>query len=170
MRAVSRVVVLVHGYNNDAASAAEAYAAFAAHLDRVNALAWWPAAHFYWPGDKPWPAVGALSYPAEIGTAKEAARELAAFLARLRGPDDGPVEVAFVTHSLGGRLVLELLALLIDMPRAPVVSLACLMGAAVPVDRVERGGVLRAAAEVPRRAAVFHSEHDAVLQWAFRLG
>lgn len=170
MAAVSRVAVLVHGYNNDAASASRAYAAFAAALDRVHALAWWPTARFYWPGDKPWPAIGALSYPAEIGVAKRAARELAAFLTTLRGPGDGPVEVAFVTHSLGGRLVLETLALMKDAPRVPVVSLACLMGAAVPIDRVDRGGALRAAAEFIGRAAVFHSEHDAVLRWAFRLG
>lgn len=170
MPAVARVTVLVHGYNNDAASAAEGYAAFSAHLERVNALAWWPAARFYWPGDTPWPAIGALSYPVEIGAAKQAARELAAFLMSLRGPDEGPVEVAFVTHSLGGRLLLELLALLKDAPHAPMVAVVCLMGAAVPVDRVARGGALRAAAELPRRAAVFHSEHDAVLRWAFRLG
>ncbi len=170
MPAVSRVAVLVHGYNNDAASAAEAYATFSAHLERVHALAWWPAARFFWPGDTPWAAIGALSYPSEIGTAKLAARELAAFLATLRGPDNAPVEIAFVTHSLGGRLLLEVLTLLIDAPHAPVVSLACLMGAAVPVDRVARGGVLRAAAEISRRSAVFHSEHDVVLRWAFRLG
>lgn len=170
MPAVSRVVVLVHGYNADEASASRAYAEFIAHLDRLHALAWWPSARFYWPGDTPLPALGALAYPSEIGTAKRAARELAAFLATLRGPRDRPVEAAFVAHSLGARLLLESLDLLNDATRAPVVALTCLMAAAVPVDRVERGGLLRRAAERSRRAVVFHSEHDAVLKWAFRLG
>ena len=172
MPAVSRLVVLVHGYNNTAASAAASYDEFAERIGSAapGTFAFWTVAHFFWPGDKPWGTISGLSYPAEIGTAKQAARELRIFLAKLTGPAGAPVEIAFVTHSLGGRLVLELLN---EMPAAhlsPMVPLVCLMAPAVPVDRVERGGALRAGAEMARRTAVFHSEHDAVLKWAFRFG
>ena len=168
--ALARVVVLIHGYNNTRPSADDSYAGFTAHLERFDALAFWPLAHFFWPGDKPWGALSRASYPVEIGAARRAARELRLFLATLHGPAGAPVEVAFVAHSLGARLLLELL----DDGRAqgatPHVPIAALMAAAVPVARVERGGALRDAASLPGRAVVFHSEHDAVLRWAFRLG
>ena len=172
MPAVSRLVVLLHGYNNTAASATASYDEFA---ERVGASArgtwaFWTVARFFWPGDKPWGAVSGLSYPAEIGAAKQAARELRMFLATLTGPAGAPVEIAFVAHSLGGRLVLELLSGMPAVHHSLIVPLVCLMAPAVPVDRVEAGGALRAGAEVPRRTAVFHSEHDAVLRWAFRFG
>ena len=170
MPAVPRLVVLIHGYNNTEPSAAEAYAAFVARLDRLRARPWWTVALFFWPGDKPWSALSGLSYPAEIGAATRAARELRLFLATLRAPSGAPVEIAFVTHSLGGRLLLELLDDARAMQPPLLVTLACLMAPAVPVDRVDPAGVLRAAARMPRRAAVFHSEHDAVLKWGFRLG
>lgn len=170
MPAVSRVVILVHGYNNDQPSAAASYAAFLAHVDAATFGTFWTVAEFFWPGDKPWGVVSALSYPAEIGYARDSARELLAFLRQLTGPGGAPVEVAFVTHSLGGRLLMELLDAARQQQPALIVSAACMMAPAVPVDRVEPGGALRAAAEFPRRVAIFHSEHDKVLKWAFRPG
>ena len=171
MPAVSRLVVLIHGYNNTQPSASESYAAFLRNVARAaGGIRFWTVAPFFWPGDKPWGALRGLSYPAEIGTARLAARELRLFLAALRGPGGAPVEIAFVTHSLGGRLLLELLDEARGARPSLTVSLACLMAPAVPVDRVERGGVLRAAAETAGRAIVFHSEQDSVLRWAFRLG
>ena len=168
--ALSRVVVLIHGYNNTFASAGESYAGFTAHLEGLDALTFWPLAHFFWPGDKPWGALSRASYPVEIGAARRAARELRLFLATLRGPVGAPVEIAFVAHSLGARLLLELLEDARAHAAVPRVPIAALMAAAVPVARVEPDGVLREAASLPGRAVVFHSEHDAVLRWAFRLG
>ncbi len=171
MPAVSRLVVLIHGYNNTQPSAAESYDEFLRNVTgATGGIRFWTVARFFWPGDKPWGALRGLSYPAEIATARRAARELRLFLTALKGPAGAPVEIAFVTHSLGGRLLLELLAEARVAHPSLLVSLVCLMAPAVPVDRVERGGVLRAAAETARRAVVFHSEHDTVLKWAFRAG
>lgn len=170
MPAVARVVVLIHGYNNTRASAADSYAGFDGHLGPLDALAFWPRAHFFWPGDKPWSALSRASYPVEIDAARRAARELRLFLATLLGPAGAPVELAFVAHSLGARLLLELLDDARVNGEAPRVPVAALMAAAVPVSRVEPAGALRAAASLPHRMAVFHSSEDAVLKWAFRLG
>ena len=170
MPAVARIVVLIHGYNNTRASAADSYAGFDAHLAPLDALAFWPLAHFFWPGDKPWGALSRASYPVEIGAARRAARELRLFLATLHGPAGAPVEIAFVAHSLGARLLLELLEDARVNGGAPHVPIAALMAAAVPVSRVEPAGELRAAASLPDRIVVFHSEEDAVLKWAFGFG
>jgi hypothetical protein len=170
MPALARLVVLVHGYNNDQPSAAASYAAFRAHADAATFGTFWTVAEFFWPGDKPWGVISALSYPAEIGYARDSARALLAFLRTLTGPGGAPVEVAFVTHSLGGRLLMELLDAARQQQPALIVTAACVMAPAVPVDRVETGGVLRAAAQFARRITIFHSEHDKVLKWAFRAG
>lgn len=170
MPAVSRIAVLIHGYNNTETKARGSYEAFLAHTHALPAAAFWPVAEFYWPGDKPWGPFSALSYPLEIASAKHAARELCAYLQRLIGPAGAPVELAFISHSLGARLMLELLEEARQLQPRLIVSTVCMMAAAVQVSRVDAGGRLRAAVEVPRRAIVFHSEHDMVLKWAFRLG
>lgn len=170
MPAVSRVVVLIHGYNNTEDAAQRSYEAFLENASGSAVGIFWPVAAFYWPGDEPWGAFSSLSYPLEIRSAREAAHELCAFLSTLAGPGGTPVELAFVSHSLGGRLLLELLNEARALEPRPIVSTVCMMAAAVPVNRVERDGALRPAVEVPRRAVVLHSEHDMVLTWAFRLG
>ncbi len=170
MPAVSRVVVLVHGYNNTQRAARASYDAFLANAAGAAVGTFWPVAEFYWPGDKPWGPFSGLSYPLEIKSAQDAAHELCVFLRTLLGPGGAPVEVAFVSHSLGGRLLLELLDEARQAGPRLIVPAVCMMAPAVPIRRVDAGGVLRAAAEVARRAIVFHSEHDTVLKWAFRLG
>lgn len=168
-RAFARVLVLIHGYNNTEDDADASYAAFDDVFD-PRARAFWPVAHFFWPGDKPWGALSRASYPMEIGAARDAARELATFLAALTGPHGTRPSVAFVAHSLGCRLLLELLHIATTSLQRLDVPVACLMAAAVPVTRVDVNGALRAAAQSPRRAIVMHSPDDAVLKWAFRLG
>ena len=170
MPAVSRVVVLVHGYNNTQPAAQASYGTFLENASGGVLGTFWPVAAFYWPGDKPWGAFSRLSYPLEIKSAREAAHELCVFLQKLLGPGGTPVEIAFVSHSLGGRLLLELLEEARRLQPRLIVSTLCMMAPAVQVKGVEPGGALRSAAEMPRRAVVFHSEHDSVLKWAFRLG
>lgn len=167
---LSRVLVLIHGYNNTETAARQSYDAFLEHARGSAVGVFWPVAAFYWPGDKPWGALSRLSYPFEIQSAREAAHELCVFLSALTGPGGTPVELAFVSHSLGGRLLLELLNEARMLAPRPIVSTVCMMAAAVPVNRLEPDGPLRPAAEVPRRAVVLHSEHDTVLKWAFRIG
>lgn len=170
MPAVSRVVVLVHGYNNTQPAARRSYDAFLENTRGGVIGTFWPVAAFYWPGDKPWGTFSRLSYPLELKSAREAAHELCVFLHKLLGPGGTPVEIAVVSHSLGGRLLLELLDEARRMQPRPIVSTICMMAPAVQVRGVEPGGALRSAAEVPRRAVVFHSEQDSVLKWAFPLG
>ncbi len=80
------------------------------------------------------------------------------------------MEVSLVGHSLGCRVVLELLALWTGgMPPNIRLGTVALM-AAVVVRHVDQGGQLRAAATLSDDTLVLHSEGDAVLHRAFPLG
>lgn len=166
-------VVLVHGYNNHYGEAGLAYHGFRrcqyafdstladAALERILADA-------FWPGDAAWGVadlVDFLVYPAAVTTAKEAAPKLAD---HLRGMPN-LLKVHFIGHSLGCRLILEV----IDRLRAhgaPVIGRVCLMAAAVPVFKVERGDDLADAMQQAEIVLVLYSESDAVLRWTFGPG
>jgi hypothetical protein len=159
------VVLFVHGFNNTEAAARESYQrAFSNVLD--------PVGYFFWPGDiRAWVAISALSYPWQIKHALTSAQRLADYLTGLLGPERTPAAVTFICHSLGARLVLEAVRLaLADGRRWPEVRLLCLMAAAVPLDLVEAGQALEAAARHARSLAIFYSRADQVLHLAFPPG
>ncbi len=167
-----RVTLLVHGYNNTAPEALASYGEFLAHTGLEASLAAGQLCEFLWPGDEDWGILRPLAYPFEIPVAREAAQRLYAFLAALQPAGGWPLEVRLVCHSLGNRLLLELLAAhcAAGSPEALRFTVCCLMAAAVPVYMVEDGGELRAAAAAPGRTLVLFSQADAVLRWAFPLG
>ena len=127
---------------------------------------------FFWPGDSAWGFLSALSYPWEIGDARQSASRLARFFAGVFGPEGGPTELNFVGHSLGCRLLLEALALVVAGAGAgwPEVRRLCLMAAAVPVELMEATGRLEAAARWSRSLFFLYSPDDAVLHFAFPIG
>jgi hypothetical protein len=169
-----RVVLLVHGYNDTEDAARRSYDAF---TDDVDALG--PGARalladigkLYWPGDAGLGPLSLLSYPSEIAPATECAEKLAAYLRTLAGPGGTPTEFYFVCHSLGNRVILELLDRLAATP-APLgqVTAVVLMAAAVPVDMVEDDGPLFPGATLPGKTLALYSRDDNVLRWAFPLG
>lgn len=166
----SRLVLLIHGYNNTEADARSSYDTFLKTIDLPgNALVGLVCA-FFWPGDAAWGGLSGLSYPIEIGTARDAAGALHRFLARLRAPGGWPIEVVLVGHSLGCRLVLELASRFVSAGRPGSLRYraACLMAAAVPVPLME--SALRPAAVAIERTVVLHSTRDTVLRFAFPIG
>jgi len=168
----TRVTLLVHGYNDPQQDALASYAAFLAHSGLDGALAAGQVCEFVWPGDKRWGPMSAAAYPFEIGRARESAARLYDFLKGVQTANGWPLEVQLVCHSLGNRLLLELLARWLDdgSPAGLRFSACSLMAAAVPVPRVEEGGALGAAAAAPGKTLVLHSSSDAVLHWAFPPG
>ncbi len=191
-----RIVLLVHGYNNDKAQADEGYAALIANMTTdVGALAediW----RFYWPGyverltgtlvDDPATVssgrgggesnalLSAPTYALQVLKAREVGAALGRYLRGLNHADTVATEVVFVAHSLGCRVVLEALRELLqgrsphwERQRVPAM---CLMAAAVPTFMIEEGSRLAAAAMVPQTAYVLHSRADGVLRFAFPPG
>jgi len=178
----SRIVLLVHGYDNSVKGARGAYAKFRDNF--ANELAQSAAGQsiladtfeFLWPGDKAWPPLlHYLSYPLEIAPARNSGKTLARFLRSLSGPGGTPVSVFVIAHSLGNRVLLELLKELKQLQsvggaRGQVdIDGVCMMAAAVPVAKVEPGGELHEAS-VSARTCVLSSEDDTVLHLAFPPG
>jgi len=159
----SRILILVHGFNNSRSQASASYQKFFDNSGLGGVSAAGQACAFYWPGDKDWSWFSFVSYPSEITPAKDSAALLHRFLKGLRPPGGWPLEIALVCHSLGN---------LLSDPEAPRLNYraACFMAAAVPVTLVEDPTQLRPAALAPQRTLVLHSASDAVLHWAFPPG
>lgn len=177
------VTLFIHGFNTDEAHAKEGYNEFLRRLgERWNGK----IGTFFWPGDwgAPWLGNGeksykrkirGLSYPFEIGDAKKSGQMLADFLA---APPNTPMQPEFilVAHSLGCRLVFELLEAIRKKRKKPRIRSIVLMGAAVPVPLVQawirwRGdGKLRKAGMRIKRRRVLYSRTDEALGFVFSVG
>ncbi len=169
------LVLLVHGYANSQATALGSYSACINNLETIakqaNTSLISPIFEFYWPGDLDIPVISELSYPWQIKPAAESGGKLAEFLQGLAGPGGTPVELHFVSHSLGGRVVLETLKQFLSGTKSPVIIRSIsLMAAAVPVHMAEDADRLRNAALLPEKSQVLFSSSDLVLMIAFRLG
>jgi Alpha/beta hydrolase of unknown function (DUF900) len=159
------VVLFVHGFNDSEQDARTAYGAVFR-----DALA--DVGYFFWPGDaRGGRLLSSASYPFQIQRARDSARRLADYLRGAFGPEGTPMMLSVVGHSLGCRLVLEALRLVVEEGLDwPQVRLVCLMAAAVPTDLVEEGAALRAAAKLPTDLVVYYSFADDVLHFAFPAG
>ncbi|MFZ0639904.1 MAG: alpha/beta hydrolase [Candidatus Acidiferrales bacterium] len=176
----SQLVFLFHGYNDSFTVAHQSYASFFQNFPGPgNPLhdKWQPAIHScYWPGDKAWGKFSALSYALELQPAQDSAKAFADFLATLPAPAGGTLDVYFIAHSLGNRVVLELLSALENMKAAGALSSQmqfkgfCMMAAAVPVSMVESNGPLYQSAILSATRRTLYSEADTVLHFAFPIG
>lgn len=161
----SRLILLIHGYNNSEKQAAAAYDRFfeLAPALRSSAIA------FFWPGDNP--VLKGASYMWEFDNARASAALLRTFLQDQVAPSGSPLLVEIVCHSLGNRLGLEALLAPLSTPHlSVVVSKMCLMAAAVPTYMVQTGERLRPAVDTAQHTYVMFSEADPVLHHAFPVG
>ena len=175
-RARTRCLVLVHGFNNSDVEAAQSYHGYRNRQVELTGLAREAIEKFFadafWPGDADWGRwdwADALAYPAAVKVAPLAAKELVALLRSMPNLE----RVSFIGHSLGCRVVMEALALLVERP-VPVIDAVCLMAAAVPAEMLEPRGRFFPLMERLRanatRVYVLHSTRDVVLQRAFPPG
>lgn len=176
-----RIVVLVHGYNNDPEEAGKGYRELRGSLEKlgirpdINDSIW----DLYWPSYIPkgswgwWREyvgqnISRASYPLQLAKAEQIGIELARYFERTKASTGSLVQLVFVAHSLGCRLVLEILKNL--GANTNRVSGICLMAAAVPTSEVELHGTLRDAALKPGKRYILYSPADTVLERAFPLG
>ena len=168
------VLLLVHGYANSATAARESWAAFLAGIAAVKIGGWMPQnpAGVQWPGDEPIIVVNQAAYPQKIGVSRDSASRIGTFLRATAGGTTGPpILLSIVAHSLGCRLVAELLQGLSQPPaHRVIVDRVVLMAAAVPTDRVDRGKPLRPGVEWAGGVGALFSEGDNVLKLAFPIG
>ncbi len=164
------IAIFIHGYNNSYDEAKTAYSDFVREMKEQSLSGpGLPVYQFFWPGDEEMKLYSALAFPAQLSTVERAALLLNEYLSTLRGPSGSPIDVHFVGHSLGNRLLLNLLNLPGLAPSIRVRSVT-MMAPAVPVHKVEFGGVLYKGCMIPAYTQVFHSRADTVLLWAFPPG
>jgi len=166
-----RLVLLIHGFNNDLEAGTQAYEGFRLVQRELGEISV-PLVDVYWPGDADWGVVSFLYYPKSIEKAIQSAEVLARALGAA-AQQSGPKEVDLVGHSMGCRLALELLARL--QPIAGVlVRRVVLMAGAVPTFMLEPTYThrLRAAydAMVAAGGLSLYSGADKVLSQAFPAG
>lgn len=175
LRTVGRAVLLIHGYNVLPDQAHESYRRFMSHLSGWPSGARWGAGRIVWPGALDWGMfsfLGVFSYPGKPQQARESGERLAKMLNQVRGPNGTRAEFSLIAHSLGCRVVVEMLreSLRRAGPMAPKVRLVCLMAGAVPVKLLRKGQVLRPLRTQMRHLLVLYSPGDQVLRFGFSAG
>jgi pimeloyl-ACP methyl ester carboxylesterase len=170
------LLILVHGFNNSEKQATESYGLFFALVEehfRQSRVAPDAVAYLHWPGDigRGPGLVKAPLYAFDVDRAKESAKVLVNYLKTFPGADSetASFKITLVGHSLGCRLLLEMLAKLPPRPIASV-GVVSLMAPAVPVKLAQTGGGLRLGVMPPCRLLKLHSKNDDVLHYAFPLG
>ena len=154
LRLETKVTFLVHGYNVNRTNGK------AALLRLANALQ--TAQHeqaivfVLWPGDHG--VLGPASYPWEGKDADDTASELIQFIEMTLPP---AVQLSFVSHSLGARVVLKTLA---GLNTHYAVQYVCLMAPAVDDFSLADPIYYRAAVSRASRVAVLASHKDTVLR------
>jgi pimeloyl-ACP methyl ester carboxylesterase len=172
------LLILIHGYNNNEKAAKKNYEDFAQNLEaafRSHGFDIDAVVHFHWPGNPSVVPVKWLSpkihYPYALKNAKVAAQRLHDLLSRLdasRSPAS-PLKVSLAGHSMGCRLIVEMLQKL-PAGRALEYSAIGLMAAAIPVKLVSAGGTLEPSAALNEKLLKFYSPNDGVLRSFFPLG
>ena len=174
-----RLLLLIHGYNNDLKASEDAYQGFEAlqrelaNLDDDTPVAGGRLVQIYWPGDADWRIVSPLFYPWSIERARQTAAALADTLVRA-ARESGHKQVDIVAHSMGCRLTLELLRQLRNQGDISV-GRVVLMAGAVPTfmlePRPDKQKLRDAIDTVLTDAGLsLYSSNDKVLAYAFPLG
>jgi hypothetical protein len=149
------VVFVTHGFNVNGARGINALGRFDAALAATGAEL---CIAMLWPGDW-W--IPAINYPFEASDAVDCGQRLARFCKKELG---AATSLSFISHSLGGRLVLEAVKRL-DGQRA---KLLCMTAAAVDDDCLQKQ--YAKAVEKCDRIVNLASKADRVLHYAYPVG
>lgn len=172
----------VHGFNNAESTA----------LDRWDDEVWRGIRHwtkapvgtvvlFFWPGDTDTlKAISGSLYPRKVQVAIDAGTELGKYIKDIAGQNKG-LEVRFVGHSLGCRVVLSAVRELAREPAVVPVVGTLLMGAAVPEGDCSGSGqwhrriseafsAMADESREPSKEIVLYSPDDAILNKVFATG
>lgn len=176
IRQAQHLILLIHGYNNDTQAAKDAYEGFHARQRDLDADARYGIGltfvEVYWPGDAAWGFASFLFYMGSIKRAIKTAGHLADYLT---GNIGNLVRIDIVAHSMGCRLVTELLRALENQPSVPQIERIVFMAGATPTFMLEQRNPSRRLRpsydQVLREGArSLYSGSDMVLALAFPAG
>ncbi len=164
------LLVLVHGFNDSYDYGLKVYKAFLEKLNNQFSTGTSQVVEFLWPGDEPNKLLSTVAYPLQIAKARQSAVELDKFLWAF--PGSGQTTIHFVGHSLGCRIIMEILTRWANAGPPPNMNLrtVVLMAGAVVVKHVDIGGRFRPGATLCNNNPVLYSKGDHVNQWAFPAG
>ncbi|MFO7834601.1 MAG: DUF726 domain-containing protein [Halohasta sp.] len=151
------LLLFVHGFDTDDATARDQAFAAAAGLEAIRPL---PVVAYSWDSDREWEPAKAM--------ADANGSVLADWLIEWADSDGRPVHV--VGYSLGARVVCGALFALALSGRGDAAASVSLLGGAIPHDSIERDapyGESIEELEVP--VTNFHNADDRVLGWIYRL-
>ena len=154
-----KILVLVHGYNNEPEDVHNAYAIIENRIASsvTNDGAYDQVIGYIWPGgDDP------LDYFSAKQRANSLARRFGIWLQRM---SDNQVTVDVMGHSMGPRVILKALKTRPDR----VVRNVFIMAAAVDNESIEMGEEFYPSTQRGKNMFVFHSKHDPVLKTAYRI-
>lgn len=158
-----RIVVLVHGYNNDACDVIDSYRTIDAHMRLLGFLDAPQAPYdallgFVWPGG----ALG-VSFPFARQRATETATPFHTLLITLKAAG---TTIDLNTHSLGAQVALEALRI----TETTLLRHSWNFASAIDNESIESGERYFEASRRCDRFYVFHSKNDAKLRFWYRVG
>jgi esterase/lipase superfamily enzyme len=155
---MTRITFITHGYNVKEADGRSRLGQLAQRLSKLSGSA---VISVLWPGDN-W--LRGLAYPFKGKAADDTARGLARFIVQHKLHEK---ELNFISHSLGGRVVMETIKVL---PRRVPINQVCLLAAAVDDTCLHLRAQYADELSRIRRVAVLASKRDKVLAGAYPLG
>jgi len=156
-----RILILVHGYNNEFADVIRAYDLIEHQTRRHMRNKYDLILGYTWPGGD-----SRFEYLPAKTRAGAIAPRFCENLRRLHAPTDLRLEsIDVMTHSMGARVSLEALK---HLTRRNVVRNLFLLASAVDNESIERDEEYFTANRRVRNSFVFHSRHDQVLSLAYR--
>jgi len=166
----SSLLILIHGYNNDQINALKSYQQFLELQEEIKDFSA-NILEVFWPGDN-WE--GFLYYMQSIGKVKEVAKLFAQDIYNAASAR-GFLVIDFIAHSLGCRLILETINILLSLQRNEkvpglVIRNVVFMAGAVPVNYLNERGILRDSVEYFKGALSLFSQSDSVLHYGFPIG
>lgn len=154
-----RVLMLVHGYNNEFADVIRAYDLIEDQVKKHMKTRYDLVVGYTWPGGD-----DRFDYFAAKTRSGSLAPRFCENLRQLHSSAKRPRSLDVMTHSMGARLTLESLKLL---STRKVVRNLFLTAAAVDNESIERGEEYFTANSRVRNSFVFHSRNDQVLKFAY---
>jgi pimeloyl-ACP methyl ester carboxylesterase len=162
------IIMLIHGFNTDQREADEGYFHLLNNLRKAGMPDYFlpRVCQFYWPGNLS-NLFSRPSYFIQVKKAQGVANMLADYLQELPRQTD----IVFIGHSLGCRLILETIKLILGNTAGPIdIKSVQLLAAAVPVPMVsEKGNLFNLSSQRERISGIF-SRKDSVLRDWFPLG
>ena len=153
-----KVLVLVHGYNNEPEDVHDAYAVLESYFARLvtGDTEYDQIVGYIWPGgDDP------LDYGAAKKRANALARRFGIWLAKMQATR---ANIDVMGHSMGARVILKALKKIAE----PAVRNTFLMAAAVDDESIQTDEEFYLSTQETENIFVFHSRHDGVLRHGYR--